>query len=1136
MKRIQEKVKDIVDVRPYENIVDFTLDPLKTFSSYYFTDATAELMAKWIDAIAALRGGSGSALALAGYRGVGKSHFLATLGAIISMPELRLRVSDAHVAASAQRLMRRHYPLAYVRRGTAETLLDEFREAVLPILGPEMAGAAENVRDLLEAAAGRGGELPFVLMIDTAFERGSRVARDDGPFLAEIAEAARELNIFVGVVLDDDIAGADGVNSAISRAFAIDYLDPEHLYKVVNSFVFPKNVQMQGTLHDIYDYFRSTVPGFRWSEQRFSALYPLHPAILEVAPFVRLYVHDFALLGFASTAAERIMGRPANSLIGLDEVFDKSERALRKIEELKEGFAAYDKLNSDVVSTVPVMQRLQAKLVLKALLLLSLDGQGTSAAEIAGSMLIFDENEPERAVENIERWIKAFAAALPGDIRIDADEGRGERYAFRLTSRDDLNKALAGRASDVPLTVVPTTLHRFFRDRFSDSAFSVDSPDNRRDWMECRIRWRGTFRPGRLFWSDEAFGGDPAPQVDTFTDWEVLIDLNNSETAPVGLPSGVSHVRWKPSQLRPDEIDVIRRYHVLSSDATFRESTGDEKRASLHSHAVTVEQIVNRVLLEDGKLVIDGFDYNFTEEARSAKNLSDLFSVMLEPIFETRFPEHPFFTQTLGMDEVGLLVSDLYSGTRQRLADVQERAKTFALPLGLVRLENGFYLPEQNDALAMVPAVAVVNRLVEAAGDQPVYLDSIYAELHKEPFGFTREVQHLLLTSLVAQRQIDFITSAGDRINRRSLDLQIIWDDITAVANAVGATHSAAKILPWAAIFAENKGIHSLDGESERQDVMAGLRIWLEEWRTSRIVQRFDELADDAINTGIWKLATDSARILGPVAETIEGALAGSVSLEECLTRIADTFADSKEQFERAKSQLAVVDSFITGSQTRSDILSYLSVCSYTDDDEIEDTREQLYQVIDRSFTTPSDASNREMGYLWIKFQRDYADFFLRQHDSFIASAGLRQRLGEIEQTEQWWKFENLSPLPVFDQKWWNEARHIRGRMVQVNCKADLQEVLKDRPFCGCVFELSNTAELKNLPSALEEVVAAGLHGYATTLRARKDEFAGLIDKAHNNGASKSDASSLAKRLRADDDLSTLSQQDIFVLQSALAG
>ena len=104
-------------------------------------------------------------------------------------------------------------------------------------------------------------------------------------------------------------------------------------------------------------------------------------------------------------------------------------------------------------------------------------------------MLIFDENEPERAVGNIEGWIKAFAEALPGDIRIDPDEGRGERYAFRLTSRDDLNNALAEKASEVPLSVVPSILHRFFRDRFSDSAFSIDTPDVRRDWMDCRIRW-----------------------------------------------------------------------------------------------------------------------------------------------------------------------------------------------------------------------------------------------------------------------------------------------------------------------------------------------------------------------------------------------------------------------------------------------------------------------------------------------------------------------------------------------------------------------------------------------------------------------------------------------------------------------
>ena len=175
------------------------------------------------------------------------------------------------------------------------------------------------------------------------------------------------------------------------------------------------------------------------------------------------------------------------------------------------------------------------------------------------------------------------------------------------------------------------------------------------------------------------------------------------------------------------------------------------------------------------------------------------------------------------------------------------------------------------------------------------------------------------------------------------------------------------------------------------------------------------------------------------------------------------------------------------------------------------------------------------MGYLWIKFQRDYAEFFARQHDSFIATAGLRQRLGEIEQTEQWWQFENLSPLPVFDKQWWNKARHIRSRMVQVNCKADVGEILKNQPFCGYAFELSKTAELKNLSSALEETVSAGLNNYIETLRSRADEFAGLIEKAQRSGASKSEGSSLAKRLRAGEDLSSLSQLEMSVLQDAFA-
>ena len=49
MKSIQEKVKDIVEVRAHKSLKDFAADPSETVAGYYFTDGTAELMAKWLD-------------------------------------------------------------------------------------------------------------------------------------------------------------------------------------------------------------------------------------------------------------------------------------------------------------------------------------------------------------------------------------------------------------------------------------------------------------------------------------------------------------------------------------------------------------------------------------------------------------------------------------------------------------------------------------------------------------------------------------------------------------------------------------------------------------------------------------------------------------------------------------------------------------------------------------------------------------------------------------------------------------------------------------------------------------------------------------------------------------------------------
>ncbi len=501
MTRIKEKVKDLIEVRPYESLIDFQEEPSKTLSGYHFTDVTSELMAQWLGNVVTVSDENGSAKALAGYRGVGKSHFLATFGALLANPELRSRVTDSHVSLAAQHLSRRHYPVAYVRRGTRDTLLDELRYGISVTLETEISDIPEGVEDIVLFINEKVTDVPFTIIVDTAFERDSRVTRDDGVLLGNLAEVIKERNIFVGIALDDDITEADGINSAIALSYTIDYLDQEHLYRIVNTHIFPKNQQSQTHIHNIYQYLREVSPGFRWSEQSFSSLYPLHPSILEVAPFIRLYAANFALLGFASEAGARILGRPANSLIALDEVFDNVESTLRKAKDLEEAFEVYDRIGKDVVSNIPVMQRLQAKLILKALFVLSLDGDGTTAKEICAAMLIYDESDPQKSIKDVEDFIESVVTVFPDDLQKKASDATATRYSLKVSSKDDLNNALAEAIKSIPNDVVPSILRRIAKEKFTDWNLDLDNAEEMVVWTDCQVIWRGGYRRCRVNWN-----------------------------------------------------------------------------------------------------------------------------------------------------------------------------------------------------------------------------------------------------------------------------------------------------------------------------------------------------------------------------------------------------------------------------------------------------------------------------------------------------------------------------------------------------------------------------------------------------------------------------------------------------------
>jgi hypothetical protein len=438
MKRIQDKIKDLVEPQSFEQVGNYVEDPAHALAAYRVTDVTSDLLARWLDALADLPAGTGAARALAGARGVGKSHTLAVFGALAGAERLRQTVEDSHVLSSAQRLSGRRYLVTRVERGTRPSLGDELAASFAAFFGgSEAQWGGREPAEVLAVAASRAGEETLVVVIDTAFNRPARVSRDDGPYLGSLAVAARELNVFLALALDDDIADADGANVAVAGTYRIDYLDPENLYRVADQFVLRKKPQVGDTLREIYQALRATVHEFNWSQARFSSVYPVHPLVAEVASGVRLFLPKFAFLPFAASAAARATSRPALSLVLLDEVFDATEEELRHSPDLHEIFQTYDVLTERCIGQLPVMQRYQARLILKSLFVLSLDGRDATPGEMCAALLLTDEDAGGDAPRRVAETLARFASEAPPDSFVLADGPGGEnRYRFRIAARE----------------------------------------------------------------------------------------------------------------------------------------------------------------------------------------------------------------------------------------------------------------------------------------------------------------------------------------------------------------------------------------------------------------------------------------------------------------------------------------------------------------------------------------------------------------------------------------------------------------------------------------------------------------------------------------------------------------------------
>lgn len=1086
MRRVTEKVKDIVEVRPFTHLHDFAADPDQTLAAYHFTDITADLMGKWLDRVANVRAGQGSAYALAGLRGVGKSHFISVLSAVVSRPELRGRIPDQHVAASANRLPKRPGVVVIVRRGTGKSLLDELKHGVADLIGLSPSSLNDSLHDLLLGAYGKTGDAPLLILIDTALGREARVARDDGPYLSEIAETARKLGIFVGVALDDDISGADGPNLSITSSFSIDYLDQEHLYNIVDSHIFSKHDHKRPLLRGIYEDFRVAMPGFRWSEQRFLSLYPLHPATLEIAPLVRLYLPDFGLLGFAAEAGLRIMGRPANSLIGLDEVFDSVEQKLRAVPYLQDAFVTFDHLEQELVAKTPVHLRLPAKLLLKGLLLLSLKGQGSTAAEIAASMMIFDGEAGSPSID-VCSVLESFTSALPGSVDKTGPED-DPRFSIRLAPQNAANEVLECLLSELPAEALWQVLFRHTAEKFSDVEVT---PDFGTYPTHCSLEWRGSIRRGEIVWNWDQQIESTAASRDSI-DWRILV-MRGGEVVRPADDLTLTSAGWRLGEISSEEREAIGRYHLLQNDESLRARYGDGLATAIQVQTVAVERIWQRIFLHDSRLIVGDTEHVFSEEAKTAHSLSQLFSLMLAPTFEDRYVFHPQFPEPLGMKQAADLIARFFGGSEADSSDVQRLAEAFAVPLGLAERVDGQYVPVPATTLLDHPEITAAFPVPCESGGELIPLTDISRALKAEPYGLTREAQHLILAALVAQRQFEFVTMNGNRINNRSLDLQIIWDDIEGVAPPLDEMYTSDSLLAWARLITGSAGLKSIKTAADRQLVADALAAWLAAWKDKQVLHEFDDLPEEYLNASVWRRAGNLRKTLGAMADTIEALVAGESSLEQCLQSIATVFSDSEAEFRRNENEMHILQEFTTGVSDREELIRYLTASEITDSPDIEKTRLRLLEAVD--LRTNHAMSPDDFKELSASYKNLYAAYFADLHDALMLAESPAEHLKQILMSESWGRFQTLEQMGRIPIELTYKVDRLVREMRQAYCESNVRATLETKPYCHCAFSLRDAARLQTLAEQLKSLLAGVSESFKKSITGNDPSRANVDDR-----------------------------------------
>ncbi len=1137
-----KQIKAYVEVEPYVEVNQGKGgDPAELLATVLAVDDFGDALAHLAEAAT---GAGAPARILSGPHGCGKSTLLSLLNALSGFPDLRSRAQQPAVrTASSYMSGSRLVPVVVdpheLNTSDFQTsLVESLRSASAPasaagISATEWEGAAKSHDPVASSLAllPPGGRL--VLIVDglstwarSAERESLRRAVDT---LSRFGELSLRETISVLVALDEEsLESAGGAFLPLLRHFQVEYLGSSCLRQICDRHLFKKEGRQHAELEAVFGTVRRLVPGFRWSRDEFIALYPLHPATLEVASALRRSAPTFSFPRFAAASANRARGRRELSLVVLDELFDTAEYELRKAMELSAAFEVYDDLvNAVVPKFSESQQRFWAKVVLKGLFLYSLAKRPVTALDLASAMMLYEENDVESGPRVVGTILQGFAERAEHRLIVEgegtarsyrlptADEGVGARVVFELVREiapndpriaDALASLGAARFPDWPI------------------GFAV-APGS----ATLEVPWRGTWRrgtvsyrvPTKLVAIPPLEADAPLADADPFADLGDDDILDTSGTSlepdipaepsierlvvtytaakdiceddwevslmPIRSPIDLRHrpetlVLWVPAEPDEAEMNVLRRVcAVRSGDARLNVEGIDVE--SLRSEAEAEGGLVfHNLYLERGRFVGPGWEAKASDQA-ARETLGGLLARILDAPLAARFPQHPSFTGEVDDPSTFLLV-DKFFIAGAATPNVLQLAAALASPLGLADSpERGIYRFNRSSETALAfPFNVEPLRLAEAAGESGVPLDAIYQALRREPFGLQRPAQRLIIAGLVASGRVK-LAGAGSELTAETFSQAGQLDEYSHMHRAGLTVYSNESLLEWARMVADAAHLNDLVTADGRQLIRQALGEWLERWRELNLPKRFGEIPAEAATRRTWQLVAASKQYFDATAGSVRAILDEEIALEEGLGRIITTFAANPTIYQRALRDLRMLTSFIEWVPEYTAAKEYVLCADRTGEPKIESERAELVDFISAPHRLLDDSKRRRFETVYKTFVQDYTDYYVSSHDLHVGTRADFEALDSFLDEEAWRRFELLAHVRVVNNRFYQFAMDFVQSIRDLGCELPTRELLQERPSCVCGFRLGSPDGFARLFERFRLVVDQGTRQHIQTIR-----------------------------------------------------